>query len=178
MKPLREFDIPFVGLTPGVHSFEYQITDSFFENYGEQDFRDCQATVKLQFDKKASFFMLKFEIGGKAMVDCDRCGAPFELRLWDDFHLVVKLVDNPEEMSNDEDPDVAYIARTESHVNVADWIYEFINLSIPMQHIHPDLPDGRPGCDPEVLAMLAKMSQQEEEKSNPIWKGLDKFKNN
>ncbi|SIN99766.1 YceD family protein [Chitinophaga niabensis] len=178
MKHLREFDIAFVGLTPGVHTFQYQITDSFFENYGQQDFSNCNATVKLQFDKKSNFFLLKFEVGGTATVICDRCGQPFELQLWDDFNQVVKLVENPEEMNGDEDPDVTYIPRTESHLNVADFVYEFINLSFPMQRIHPDDANGKSGCDPKVLEMLDKMKEQGEDKTNPIWKGLEKFRDN
>ncbi|WP_343306392.1 DUF177 domain-containing protein [Chitinophaga niabensis] len=178
MKHLREFDIAFVGLTPGVHTFQYQITDSFFENYGQQDFSNCNATVKLQFDKKSNFFLLKFEVGGTATVVCDRCGQPFELQLWDDFNQVVKLVENPEEMNGDEDPDVTYIPRTESHLNVADFVYEFINLSFPMQRIHPDDANGKSGCDPKVLEMLDKMKEQGEDKTNPIWKGLEKFRDN
>lgn len=178
MKHLREFDIAFVGLTPGVHTFQYQITDSFFENYGQQDFSNCNATVKLQFDKKSNFFLLKFEVGGTATVICDRCGQPFELQLWDDFNQVVKLVENPEEMNADEDPDVTYIQRTESHLNVADFVYEFINLSLPMQRIHPDDANGKSGCDPKVLDMLNKMKEQGDDKTNPIWKGLEKFRDN
>jgi uncharacterized metal-binding protein YceD (DUF177 family) len=177
MKALRQFDIAFVGLKPGEHTFQYQITDSFFENYGPQDFSDCQATVKLTLDKKSNFFLLKFEIGGKVTVNCDRCGQPFELQLWDDFDQVVKMVDNPDELKEDENPDVSYISKTESHLNVAEWIYEFINLSIPMQRIHPDV-NGKSGCDPKVLEMLDKMNQQDGAKENPIWKGLDQFREN
>ena len=178
MKQLREFDIAFVGLTPGVHTFQYQITDSFFENYGQQDFSNCNATVKLQFDKKTGFFLLKFEVGGTITVTCDRCGQPFEMQLWDDFNQVIKLVDNPGEMNTDEDPDVTYISRTESHLNVAGFIYEFINLSISMQRIHPDNPDGTSGCDPKVLELLAKMNKPADNDTNPIWKGLEKFRDN
>jgi uncharacterized metal-binding protein YceD (DUF177 family) len=178
MKPLREFEIAFVGLKPGEHTFEYQITDSFFENYGPQDFTNCNATVKLILEKNINFFMLKFEVGGTATVNCDRCAQPFELRLWDDFNQIVKMVDNPEEMPEEEDADVAYISKTESHLNVAEWIYEFINLSIPMQRIHPDTSEGKSGCDPKILEMLDNMSQQSGEKDNPIWKDLDKFRQN
>jgi uncharacterized metal-binding protein YceD (DUF177 family) len=178
MKALRQFDIAFVGLKPGEHTFEYQITDSFFENYGPQDFSNCDATVKLVLDKKSNFFLLKFEIGGKVTVNCDRCGQPFELQLWDDFDQVVKMVDNPDELKEGEDPDVAYISKTESHLNVAEWIYEFINLSIPMQRIHPDDSTGKSGCDPKILDMLDQMNRQTDDKDNPIWKDLDKFREN
>jgi uncharacterized metal-binding protein YceD (DUF177 family) len=81
-------------------------------------------------------------------------------------------------MVDDEDADVAYISKSESHLNVAEWIYEFINLSIPMQRIHPDNSDGKSGCDPKILEMLENMSQQSGEKDNPIWKDLDKFRQN
>ncbi|WP_255578209.1 DUF177 domain-containing protein [Chitinophaga sp. sic0106] len=180
MKPHRDFEIAFVGLKPGVHTFQYEVDESFFENYdGPRDFSNCKATVNLNLDKKSNFFMLKFEIGGTATVNCDRCGEPFELQLWDDFNHVVKLVDNPEEMNeSEEDPDVSYISRTESHLNVSDLIYEFIHLSIPMQHIHPDTADGKSGCNPKVIEMLERMNQQAKENDNPIWKGLDKFKDN
>lgn len=177
MKQLRQFEIAFVGLKPGEHTFEYQVTDSFFENYGPQDFSDCKATVKLTLDKKSDFFLLKFEIGGSVSVICDRCGQPFSLQLWDDFTQVVKMVENPEEIEGDEDPEVSYISRTESHLNVGEWIYEFINLSIPMQKIHPDV-DGKSTCDPKVLEMLDQMNKQSDAQDNPIWKDLDKFRSN
>ncbi|NIG57630.1 DUF177 domain-containing protein [Chitinophaga sp. Cy-1792] len=180
MKPLRDFDIAFVGLKPGAHSFQYEVDESFFENFEEpREFTNCKATVNVTFDKKSSFFLLKFEIGGTMTVTCDRCGEPFELQLWDDFNQVVKLVDNPEEMTeSEEDPEVTYISRTESHFNVANLIYEFIHLSIPMQHIHPADAEGKSGCNPKVIEMLEKMNQQAKENDNPIWKGLDKFKDN
>ncbi|MEC5146271.1 DUF177 domain-containing protein [Chitinophaga sp. 212800010-3] len=175
MKPLREFDIAFVGLKPGEHSFQYTIGDSFFDNFEEpKDFSNCEVTVQLTLDKKSSFFLLKFAIGGKVTVTCDRCGEAFDMQLWDDFNQVIKLADNPEELaSGEEDPDVSYISRTESHLNVADYIYEFIYLSIPMQRIHPNN-----GCNPKVIEMLEQMNQQAKENDNPIWKGLDKFKDN
>ena len=34
----REFEIAYVGLKQGLHVYNYNIADSFFENYGQQDF--------------------------------------------------------------------------------------------------------------------------------------------
>ena len=39
----------------------------------------------------------------------------------------------------------------------ADWIYEFINLSIPMQRMCSEEEMGGPYCNKEVLEMLKKM---------------------
>lgn len=173
----REFEIAFVGLKPGIHNYEYRVDDKFFSNYGNQDFEHCNAAIKLELDKKPSFMLLKFDIDGVADVNCDRCGNPLALKLWEEFKVMVKLVDNPEEMNEqEEDPDVYYISRGESHLHLADWIYEFINLSIPMQKMCPPDEIGGPQCNKEVLEKLSKIEVKKDE-VNPLWKGLEKFKN-
>ncbi|HEX8331240.1 MAG TPA: DUF177 domain-containing protein [Segetibacter sp.] len=173
----REYEIAFVGLKPGEHEYNYDITDKFFEPFQQQDFTNCNAKVKLKLDKKVGFMLLKFDIDGKTEVVCDRCGNDLPLQLWEEFNLVVKMVDNPVEMNeNDDDPDVYYISHTESHINVEDWIYEFINLSIPMQKMCKDDEIGGLQCNTEVLEKLKKMEDDAKSDTNAIWKGLEKFK--
>jgi uncharacterized metal-binding protein YceD (DUF177 family) len=178
MSRRRDFEIAFVGLKPGVHEYNYTIDDRFFEDYQQQDFRNCTANVKLLLDRKSSFMLLKFEVGGKLEVICDRCNGNLPLELWDEFNITVKIVDEPEAMNEqEEDPDVYYIGPGESHIDVANWIYEFINLSIPMQKAcsYEDM-DG-PDCNKNAKEMLKKMENENEGKTgNPIWKGLEKFK--
>ncbi|TAH05226.1 MAG: DUF177 domain-containing protein [Sphingobacteriales bacterium] len=176
----RDYDIAFVGLRPGIHEYEYAITDQFFEAYQEQDFKNCNAQIKLTLDKKSGFILLKFEIGGALHVTCDRCGSPaLPLQLWDEFNIVVKLVDDPDVMNNqEEDPDVYYINRGESHLHIADWIYEFINLSIPMQKMCDEAEIGSEFCSKEALDILKKMDDMPEQQENPIWKDLEKLKKN
>jgi uncharacterized metal-binding protein YceD (DUF177 family) len=178
MSGRREFDIAFVGLKPGVHEYNYDLGEKFFSAYPPQDFFNIEAKVKLLLEKNSSFMLLKFEVGGTANVQCDRCGNPLKQQLWDDFELLVKLVDDPEKMNNEEeDPDVHYISRGESHLNVEEWVYEFITLSVPTHRMCPEDQIGGPQCNKEVLEMLRKMNESEKTNQNPIWKGLDKFRN-
>jgi uncharacterized metal-binding protein YceD (DUF177 family) len=173
----REFEIAFVGLKPGIHYFEYLIDNKFFANYDKQDFTNCSANIKLELDKKNGFMFLRFDIDGKVDVSCDRCGNPLTLHLWDEFKVMVKLVDNPDEMNEqEEDPDVFYINRGESHLHLADWIYEFINLSIPLQKMCPPEEIGGPQCNKEVLAKLAQVENIDNKEANPMWKALKQFK--
>ncbi len=177
MNNRRAFEIAFVGLKPGVHNFEYDINDKFFADYGEQDFTDCTAKIKLELDRKSSFMLLKFDVDGNVNVVCDRCGNTLSKNLWDEFNIVVKMVDEPQQMNEqEEDPDVYYIARTESHLFVGDWIYEFINLSIPMQKNCGDDAIGGPQCNNEVLEKLRQMENNINHSTNPLWKDLDRFK--
>jgi uncharacterized metal-binding protein YceD (DUF177 family) len=177
----RAFEIAFVGLKPGPHEFEYEIDDRFFETYQQQDFTKCKSHVKLTLDKKTGFMLLKFEIGGSLEVICDRCNNNLPLELWDEFTITVKMVEEPELMNDqEEDPDVYYISRGESHLHIADWIYEFINLSIPMHKTCSFENMDGPHCNKAALDALKKLELEEPEKkenqTNPIWKGLEKFK--
>lgn len=174
----REFEIAFVGLKPGIHKYDYEITDKFFETFQHQDFFNCKATLKLTVDKKQGFMLLKFEMGGSLEVTCDRCNYNLPLELWDDFNITVKMVEEPELMnSQEEDPDVYYISSGEGHIDIANWIYEFINLSIPMQRTCSFEKMDGPHCNPAAMEVLRRLSALEKEKKeNPIWKGLEKFK--
>jgi uncharacterized metal-binding protein YceD (DUF177 family) len=176
----KAIEIAFVGLKPGIHEFTYNVDDSFFAGDEVKEFTNCTATVKLQLDKKSGFLLLKFEVGGAAEVVCDRCGNQLKKDLWDEFNMLVKMVDNPEQMNQEEeDPDVFYISRTESHLYLNDWIYEFVSLSVPVQKLCSPEEFGGPKCNKEVLEKLKAMEASEAAKNaNTIWKGLDKFKKN
>jgi uncharacterized metal-binding protein YceD (DUF177 family) len=174
----REYEIAFVGLKPGVHEFNYEVNDTFFEDFQEQDFKNCKAQVKLLLEKTSSSFMiLRFEMGGTVDVVCDRCNNDLPLQLFDEFVITVKMVEEPEVMNEqEEDPDVYYLSKTESHLDVKAWIYEFINLSIPMQKTcEYENMDG-PYCNPAARALLNGMKTENESQENPIWKDLKKFR--
>ncbi|HJS55294.1 MAG TPA: DUF177 domain-containing protein [Chitinophagaceae bacterium] len=179
MSRRREYEIAFVGLKPGIHEYSYEIDDKFFEPFQQQDFRNCKAQVKLYLDKKNSFMLLKFEIGGNLEVVCDRCNNYLPLQLWDEFNITVKMVEDPDLLNEqEEDPDVYYISRGESHIDVANWIYEFINLSIPMHKTCSYEKMDGPHCNPAAMDVLKKLEPDvKEPKENPIWKGLERFKN-
>ena len=178
MSHRREYEIAFVGLKPGVHLFSYDINDRFFEAFQQQDFKNCKANVKFTLDKKIGFMLCKFDVDGKVELNCDKCGNNLQLQLWDEFNLVVKMVDNPDVMNDqEEDPDIYYISKNESHLHLEDWIYEFINLSIPMQRMCKEDEVGGPQCNVEVLEKLKKMEEGARAvETGAIWKGLDQFK--
>lgn len=140
----------------------------------EGDFKDWDAQVTLTFDKKVNFFLLHFDIGGSVTVACDRCGDDFKLKLWDEFDLVIKLAG--EDVEEHDEDDVVFIPRSETVIDISNWVYEFVMLSIPLQRIHPDNPDGTPGCNKQALKLLDKLSEPDETPKNDIWKGLEKLK--
>lgn len=171
MKHTREYNIAFVGLKPGLHNFNYHIDDKFFENFEKPEFTNAQIDVKLEFDKKQSTFLLKFSLTGIVQLPCDRCGDDFEMNLWDEFELLVKQIEDEQvAQKTDIDPEVAYIGRSESLLDISSWIYEFIILSVPIQHIHPDDKEGKSLCNPDALAFLNKQATNV---TPSIWKNIN-----
>ncbi len=175
----RNYEIAFVGLQQGIHNFEYSIEDSFFEAYHQQDFTNCKAIVNVSLEKNTGFMQLKFAVSGSVQAICDRCGNDLPVTLWDDFVLIVKLVENPDQMNADEeDPDVFYIGRQEGLLDIKDFIFEFVNLSIPNQKMCATDEAGNETCNKKALEMLQKLKDNNvESNTNSIWKDLEKFKN-
>ena len=178
----HEYDIAFVGLKPGTHVYEYCVDDKFFEKYGVQEFKNSDITIKLTFDKQPTLFALKFDIGGKVMLDCDRCSNDLNLNLWEEFNLYIKYADDADAMNDtEEDPDIYYIAKNESILKVDDWIYEFVNLSIPYQRSCSESEIGGPQCNKAVLEFLKQSEElvkQAETANVNVWDGLPKTNNN
>lgn len=177
MKHTREFEIAWQGLKPGPHVYAYDIDDKFMQEHeADGSFSNWAARVTLRFDKHENFFMLHFDIGGSVSVPCDRCGDDFKLALWDEFDLIIKLTGEPTDEIEDED-DVVFIPRSETVIDISNWLYEYVMLSIPLQRIHPDGADGSSGCNQQALKLLDQLADHPEEPhTNPLWKGLEGIK--
>lgn len=178
MKHNREFEIAWMGLKPGVHVFQYELDDQFMKERDpeNEEVKAWNVKVNVKFDRQTSFFMLKFDVGGTIKVSCDRCGDDFDLELWDEFSLLIKLTGESGDEQEDEDADVVFLPRSETVIDIADWLYEFVMLAVPLQRIHPDKADGNPGCNPQALKLLNSLTETEEPPKNDIWKGLEALK--
>src|SRR5690606_29106156 len=138
MKKLKDFDIPFVGLKQGKHQFDFEIKTAFFDAFEYEDFNEADIKVSLELDKKSTFLELTFEAQGYVNVNCDVCNEKYDQEVKGKLHLVVKFG----EQFNDENEDILIIPYGEHQVNVAQFIYEMIVLSVPLKRIHPGVKDG------------------------------------
>lgn len=160
MKRNREFELAWQGLRPGEHQFSFDLDDRFIaELEREPEFTHLQAQVRVTLDKKSNFFLCHFDIDGTLRLPCDRCGDDFDLQLWDEFDLVIKLTDAENAERWEDEADVVFIPRSETVIDLRTWIYDYIVLSIPLQRIHPDLPSGESGCNPQAIHLLEEMKR-------------------
>ena len=173
MERKRNFDIHFVGLKNSTYTYEYEIGASFFKMYEVSSISESDLKVKLEFQKKDSFFILNFQVDGTVNLPCDRCCEQFDYELITDFEIIVKFDEVEEGMENE--GDVIFISRSDTSLNVADIIYDYILVNIPIQVIHPNDEHGNSTCNPEILKKLIP-NQKIEDDIDPRWLELSKIK--
>ncbi|MCS6934853.1 MAG: DUF177 domain-containing protein [Chitinophagales bacterium] len=176
MKELKEYQIPYTGLKVGIHRFEYDVDHRFFRHFEGALINECNVKVKVEFEKKETFFIIRFFVDGTVRVECDRCLEPFDKEIFGDYVLYVKFSDDPASLADDDE--VMYICREDPVIDIAQAVYDYINLCIPIQVIHPKTADGHEGCNPEVLKYLRTSAHEKTDDSevDPRWAALKKLK--
>ena len=177
MEKLSNYDIPFVGLKNGKHIFTYEIGSDFFDHFEMSPIKDGDVYIHLTFDKRDSFFILSFFIDGSVMAECDRCMELFELPI-NGFHNMYVKFDEEARNEDEEEADVMFISKSEVAINVANLIYDYINLSIPMQKTCDLSVMGKKRCNQEIIKYLNSNPSAEEEQTDPRWDLLKKLNKN
>ena len=175
MKHISDFLIPFIGLKLGKHSFEYQINNKFFENFDFDEYENSEIKVDLVFDKKSMFMELNFKHKGFVNVACDTTGEMFDLPIKGKMKLVVQFGD---EFNNDNE-ELLILPHGEHQIDVKQFIYEMIVLSVPLKKVHPGIKDGTlqtPALDKlKELAVKNQKQSIKEEEIDPRWDQLKKL---
>ena len=171
MKTGKEYIIQFVGLSVGEHLYDYNINDKFFESLDYSEIKQGNIKVRVTLLKQSSMMIFQFNISGTVLVNCDRCTAEFDLPIQGDYKLIVKVGGRD---SGNEDDDIITIAANEHELDLSQFLYEYIALSLPIKRVHPDNDEGEPTCDKEMLKKLKNFLIEEEKNdfSDPRWDDL------
>ena len=171
MKGLSEYTIQFESLKQGTHYFEYSIDNKFFGEFDCEEFEKSSFKIDLEFMKQSTMLLLKFNFKGTITVPCDRCLDLVEIAVDGEEKLIIKFGNEMYE----ETEDILILPIYEYKLNVAKYIYEFINLNLPQKRVHPTSL-----CNQEVIKELEKI-EQKKEIIDPRWsalQGINLNKNN
>jgi uncharacterized metal-binding protein YceD (DUF177 family) len=174
MKVNKEYLIPFAGLKLGKHQFEFEIKKAFFDDFNFDEYNDVNIKVDLVLEKKSIMLELTFKSKGTVNVPCDLTNEDFDLPVKGKLGLIVKFGDE----YNDENDEMLVLPHGEHQIDVSQYIYEMIVLSVPSKRIHPGIKDGT--IAPEILQKLNELAPKEEHKeedndTDPRWDGLKKL---
>lgn len=171
----KNYAIPFVGLSTGKHLYKYEIGDSFFEEIDYSEIKKGSLKLDLTLNKQSVMLVLDFSIEGTVNIPCDRCNEYFDLEIKSENELGIKT--GGDDISGD---DIVSIPTTESEINIAEYIYEYIMLSLPIKRVHPDNKKGESTCNKEAMRIYNKYVKKEEEQKpiDPRWEKLAGLKLN
>jgi uncharacterized metal-binding protein YceD (DUF177 family) len=172
MISLEPFKIDLKGLKEDDTFFEFDLDDAYFEAVEAPLVRHGQLRTALTVHRTGDLFDLDFHTEGVVTISCDLCLEDMKQEIDADNHLVAKFGSD-----YSEDDDLVTVRDDEGILDVAWFIYEFIELNIPLRHVHA------PGkCNPAMMKILEEHSAArsgDEDGEQPMdsrWAALLKLK--
>ena len=167
---LNQYVINFTGLKEGEHNFEFDLDNKFFEHFDYNDFNSYQIKVEVRVNKKSNLLEFVFSSKVRININCFVSNEPFDYLQEHQIKLVVKF---SSELINDNEELVILPVGTPT-LNVAQYLFEMIILSLPIKIIHPGVVDG--SLESETLNKLKELESKAQEKSSKIDPRWDKLK--
>ncbi len=170
----NQFLIPFKGMKVEKHTFRFEINREFFEHIDGSLLEDGNVMVELEMDRQANMLVLDFFISGYINLKCDRCLDEYRQAVEGHRILIVKF--SPSAQGLDESEDIIVLPDEAHEIDVGQHIYEFINLLIPIKHVH----EYRANCNKEMLKKLDQENENDDakDKTDERWKALEELKKN
>jgi len=179
VKELNQYDIDIYGLKEKQYDYDFESGSTFFKHLEQELIEDGYFKVHLTIDKSSTMLMLHFHIVGSIQLVCDRSLETFEEPIDIKERLILKYSDHDEELSEE----IQLIRQDTTRINVAEYVFEFIALTIPMKKLHPRFrtDDDEDFDEDEGFLVYQSSDEDDTEKTNnedidPRWAALSKLK--
>jgi uncharacterized metal-binding protein YceD (DUF177 family) len=130
----------------------------FFANFGNLEVLESRVKVILTAEKIKNFVDVVLHHSGEVTVECDRCLENLVVPAEGDSRLTVRFGKTPQTAAvtdGDDDADVVYVNDDDREVDLTDYVYQCVLLSLPMQRVHGDDENGTSLCNPEMLKYIS-----------------------
>lgn len=134
---LDKFNIDIFKLSNGAHDYQFEIDNAFFEAFENSIVQKGRGKVDVVLNKSETLIELTFDIAVTTELECDRSLDMFDYPIHTRNTMILKFGEEEEEINEE----IAIIRRDRQRINLAQYIYEFIGLSIPMKKLHPRYTD-------------------------------------
>ena len=161
------------------YDFDFEVDDQFFQSFDDSLVNKGKVNIKVSLNKSETFIEINMQFKGAIELVCDRSLEKFEYPVTLNPNLIFKFGDEEKEL----DDFMMQITRDTLRIELAQYIYEFISLAIPMKKLHPRFADLDEDGDGLVYSSAEadddadKSDQGAEENVDPRWKKLIELKN-
>ncbi len=166
---LKAFNIDIYKLSNKKHDYQFDWDDGLFIIAENSLVQKGKGKCDLVLDKSETMITLDFSIDGVVELTCDRSLEQFDHPIVLEKHLILKLGDENIEL----DEDLMMIHRDTQQINIAEYLYEYISLAIPMKRLHPDLKEEDEGV---VYYTETAPGEEQTNEDDPRWAALKKLK--
>jgi uncharacterized protein len=178
VKKLKDYEIGIAKLSNKKHSYEFVMDDSFFELFGAEIISGGKLLAKVELDKTESLLTFDINIQGYVRLTCDRSLDEFDHPV--DLQEVFRVKYGDETMELDDD--LWQITSGTQTINLAQHLYDYISLSLPMKKLHPrfveELDDEEDDSEEDLLIYTSHSESDSEdeddddEDTDPRWDAL------
>ncbi|MCC7301707.1 MAG: DUF177 domain-containing protein [Bacteroidia bacterium] len=169
----KKYVLPFAGLKPGTHRFEFELGNSFFEAFHTPEIREGELVADLELIRQSTMLVLNFTISGTFRTQCDRCGIPCTLPVNGEHQLVVKLGGDE---TREEDGEIIALPASESEIDLAPYLNEYVQLSLPVRKVACEVLNDESLCDREMISKLEEFGARDDEGRDERWDKLKSIK--
>ena len=160
MSKVKGFSVKFIGLKEGTHNFQFPLSKSFFETFEYSEFNSVDINVDLVLVKKSTIIELSLKGTGSVNINCTLTNEPFDYQINSKLNLLVKFGDS----YDDENDELLVLPHGSHSIDLDQYFYEMIVLSMPIRNVHPDVENGT--IDSEILNRLKEFDINKEKNSN------------
>jgi uncharacterized protein len=176
MEKRSQYTIQFASLTTGLHQYEFHISDKFFQLFEHSLIHKADINVEVALEKGVNNLQFTFTFNGKVHLTCVRCLDEFDMQVSNEVrHLVVRQLDAVEETVEEEE-DIIAIPGSVHEIDLAAHLYDYLNLMVPFNPVHPDKEDGSPGCNEKALEDMNNHLGHDPQNDDPRWDMLKRLK--
>ena len=148
----NKFSIDYMSLSSGLHTFDFEVDDTLFSEMESNEIKGGDCKVHACINCSDSKLDVNVVISGSVVVECDRCLDDCNIPVEFSGLLTVRFSD----LQHDYDGDVMWISPADDVLDLTQYIYESIVLSLPYSRVHEE---GE--CNPEMLASFTEISEEE-----------------
>ena len=168
----RFYNIDIFSLSNQSHEYNFEFDDAFFGDFEDSLIEKGSGTVHLVLNKSETMINLDIEINGKIELTCDRSLDKFFFPIQTKDNLILKYGEDWEELSEQ----IVIIPRDSERINVAQFIYEFMTIAVPMKKLHPRFENEDLSGDPEMIYSSTEDKEKEGGEIDPRWSKLKELK--
>lgn len=162
----KDYTISFSGLSIGEYEFDFEVDNTLFEEYENEDILGADVSLNVLLKKEERMMSFDFSFEGVLNVLCDRCLDPLNIDVRGVNTLFVKFG----EENKEEDDDVIIISNKENKIDLSQYIYEYILMQKPMRCVHKE---GE--CNKDMLDRIDNI-ENNKESIDPRWESLKDIK--